>query len=226
MGIKPNHSIYINNLNEKVKKEELKKALYAIFSQFGQIIDILAFKTLRMRGQAHVIFKEVTSATTAMRSMQGFPFYDKPMRIQFSREDSDVIAKAKGTYVERAKKAPVPTEQRGTAEKRKRRAGDSGTAKKGRSVANGDDHTAQGSGEQPPNKILFCTNLPEETTEQMLHMLFSQFPGLKEVRLVPNRHDIAFVEFEMESQAVTAKDTLHHFKITPNQAMHVNFAKK
>ena len=80
---------------------ELKKALYAIFSQFGQIIDILAFKTLRMRGQAHVIFKELTSAATALRSMQGFPFYDKPMRIQFARDDSDVIAKAKGTYVER-----------------------------------------------------------------------------------------------------------------------------
>lgn len=30
---------------------ELKKALYAIFSQFGQIIDIMAFKTLKMRGQ-------------------------------------------------------------------------------------------------------------------------------------------------------------------------------
>ena len=54
-----------------------------------------------MRGQAHVIFKELTSAATALRSMQGFPFYDKPMRIQFARDDSDVIAKAKGTYVER-----------------------------------------------------------------------------------------------------------------------------
>ena len=29
--------------------------------------------------QAHVIFKEVGSATNAMRAMQGFPFYDKPM---------------------------------------------------------------------------------------------------------------------------------------------------
>lgn len=53
-----------------------------------------------------------------------------------------------------------------------------------------------------------------------------RFPGLKEVRLVPNRHDIAFVEFEDETQAITAKDTLQNFKITPNQAMHVSFAKK
>lgn len=29
-------------------------------------------------------------------------------------------------------------------------------------------------GEQPPNQILFLTNLPEETTEVMLQMLFNQ----------------------------------------------------
>jgi len=58
---------------------ELKKSLYAIFSQFGQILDIVALKTLKMRGQAFVIFKDINSATNALRSMQGFPFYDKPM---------------------------------------------------------------------------------------------------------------------------------------------------
>lgn len=58
---------------------ELKKSLYAIFSQFGQILDILVSRSLRMRGQAFVIFKELSSATSALRSMQGFPFYDKPM---------------------------------------------------------------------------------------------------------------------------------------------------
>lgn len=79
MDIRPNNTIYLNNLNEKVKKEELKKSLYAIFSQFGQILDIVALKTLKMRGQAFLIFKEIQSATNALRSMQGFPFYDKPM---------------------------------------------------------------------------------------------------------------------------------------------------
>ena len=37
--------------------------------------------------------------------------------------------------------------------------------------------------EQPPNAILFLTNLPEETNEMMLSMLFNQFPGFKEVHL-------------------------------------------
>ncbi|KAG8541611.1 hypothetical protein GDO81_015060 [Engystomops pustulosus] len=102
--IRPNNTIYINNLNEKIKKDELKKSLYAIFSQFGQILDILVSRSLKMRGQAFVIFKEVGSATNALRSMQGFPFYDKPMRIQYSKTDSDIIAKMKGTFVERDRK--------------------------------------------------------------------------------------------------------------------------
>lgn len=113
MDIRPNHTIYINNLNEKIKKDELKKSLYAIFSQFGQIMDIVALKTLKMRGQAFVIFKEIGSATNALRTMQGFPFYDKPMRISYSKSDSDAIAKIKGTFKERPKKIkppkPVPT---------------------------------------------------------------------------------------------------------------------
>merc|ERR1719244_1480324 len=106
MENRPNHSIYINNLNEKVKKDELKKSLYAIFSQFGQILDIIALKTLKMRGQAFVIFKEISAATNALRSMQGFPFYDKPMRINYAKTDSDCIARIKGTFQERPKKAP------------------------------------------------------------------------------------------------------------------------
>ena len=76
----------------------MKKSLYAIFSQFGQILEIVAMKTLKMRGQAFVVFKEIASATNAMRSMQGFPFYDKPMRIAYSKLDSDIIAKMKGTF--------------------------------------------------------------------------------------------------------------------------------
>ena len=58
---------------------ELKKSLYAIFSQFGEILEIVAGKSLKARGQAFVVFKDINSASNALRSMQGFPFYEKPM---------------------------------------------------------------------------------------------------------------------------------------------------
>lgn len=250
MDIRPNHTIYINNLNEKIKKEELKKSLYAIFSQFGEILDIVALKTLKMRGQAFVIFKEIGNATNALRSMQGFPFYDKPMRIQYAKSDSDVIAKMKGTFSERPKKvkriAPIIEETTLDNKKAKRKAlkeqarqlppapapppiqpishvGGYGPPAGMQQVS---PMVTTPVPEQPPNQILFLTNLPDETNEMMLSMLFNQFPGFKEVRLVPNRHDIAFVEFESELQSGAAKDALQGFKITPSHAMKISFAKK
>jgi RNA recognition motif-containing protein len=50
-----------------------------MFSQFGKILDVVALKTYRMRGQSWVVFSDVGAATNALRSMQGFPFFDKPI---------------------------------------------------------------------------------------------------------------------------------------------------
>lgn len=50
-----------------------------MFSQFGKIIDVVALKTLRMRGQAWVVFADVAAATNAKNTMQGFPFFEKPI---------------------------------------------------------------------------------------------------------------------------------------------------
>ena len=58
---------------------DLKKAIYAIFSQFGKILDVVALKTYRLRGQAWVVFADIRSAGEAIRTMQGFPFFEKPM---------------------------------------------------------------------------------------------------------------------------------------------------
>merc|ERR1740117_1607302 len=100
----PNQSLYVNNLNDKINVETLKKSLREVFAAFGGIIDIIAMKSLKRRGQAWIIFKELSSATNALKSLQGFPFYNKPMRIAYARTKSDVVAKADGTYVDRPKK--------------------------------------------------------------------------------------------------------------------------
>uniref|UniRef100_A0AAX7URJ4 RRM domain-containing protein n=1 Tax=Astatotilapia calliptera TaxID=8154 RepID=A0AAX7URJ4_ASTCA len=212
MDIRPNHTIYINNINDKIKKEELKRSLYALFSQFGQVIDIVAMKTMKMRGQAFVIFKELAAATNALRQLQGFPFYNKPMRIQYAKTDSEVIAKVKGSYGDKEKKKK---------EKKKAQELAANATKKPAAVSCGPSVP-----DNPPNYILFLNNLPEETNEMMLSMLFNQFPGFKEVRLVPGKHDIAFVEFESDTQAGVAKDALQGFRITATCAMKITYAKK
>ena len=59
MDLRPNHTIYVQNMNEKIKKEDLRRSVYALMSQFGQVLDIVALKTLKMRGQCFVVFKEI-----------------------------------------------------------------------------------------------------------------------------------------------------------------------
>jgi U2 small nuclear ribonucleoprotein B'' len=47
-----------------------------------------------------------------------------------------------------------------------------------------------------------------------------------DIRLIPNRPDIAFIEFDTEAQATTAKKALHNFKVAPNNAIKVDYAAK
>ena len=59
----------------------------------------------------------------------------------------------------------------------------------------------------PPNKILFLRELPEDYGKEALAAIFGRFAGFKEVRTVPGRKAIAFVEYEDEEGAITAKES-------------------
>lgn len=58
----------------------------------------------------------------------------------------------------------------------------------------------------PPNKILFVQNLPDDYDIEALTGIFGRFEGFREVRLVPGRKGIAFIEYEAEAGAITAKE--------------------
>ena len=70
----------------------LKRSLYECFAQFGPVLDVVCMKTIKMRGQAFVVFKDVTAATNAIKGMQGFPFFGNEMHITFAKGKSDCVA--------------------------------------------------------------------------------------------------------------------------------------
>ncbi|EMC91186.1 hypothetical protein BAUCODRAFT_59124, partial [Baudoinia panamericana UAMH 10762] len=94
----PNQSIYIQNLPEKLQKEDLRRELYMLFSTYGPVLDVIALKTAKMRGQAHVTMRDVQSATQAIRACQGFELCGREMRLSYSKNRSDAIAKLTGTF--------------------------------------------------------------------------------------------------------------------------------
>jgi len=254
----PNQTLYVNNLNDKINVETLKKSLREVFAAFGGIIEIIAMKSLKRRGQAWIIFKETSSATNSLKSLQGFPFYNKPMRINYAKTKSDVVAKGDGTYVERPRKtikredlrkgktAAPATTTAPVAETKKVATATAAAAAAAPAAAqpsvtqksiqdrigwnpqqtpNAPKAPQRGLGVAEPNRTLFVENLPLEATDTMLSMLFRQYPGFQEVRLIPGRN-VAFVDYQNEYQAGMAMQGLQGFAMTPEVNLQLSYARK
>ncbi|KAI9848755.1 MAG: U2 snRNP complex subunit msl1 [Sclerophora amabilis] len=94
----PNQTLYVTNLNDKLRKEDLRLSLYTLFSTYGPVLDVVALKTMKMRGQAHVVYRDVQASTQAMRALQGFEFFGKEMKIDYAKTKSDTVSKLDGTF--------------------------------------------------------------------------------------------------------------------------------
>lgn len=78
-ALQPRETLYLNNINEKVNTDLVKRMLYMVFSQYGKVQEVIAKRGNKTRGQAWVVFSDVAAATNAMRGKQGFNFYDRPL---------------------------------------------------------------------------------------------------------------------------------------------------
>lgn len=305
------------------------------------MIDINCAKTYKLRGQAWVVFDTVTAATNAVKRMNDFPFYDKPMRVAYARTKSDATARAEGTFDPAARDPAVRQKRKAESQALEKQSQvakrANGDRKEGAVGAEG----AVGEATTPPNAILFVQGLPgtrlreifaksslpsralpffrtasgadfapfpmspsddyldstdktvgrarvtrnprsedgatrrwrrfsffsrdatidffslpgalrersisettdlypnatrasfsfsfrfaEATTASMLSMLFQQFPGFVEVRMVEAKPGIAFVEFDSETRSAVALSGLQGFKINPTHSMTLSYAKK
>ncbi|KAG0361708.1 hypothetical protein BGZ54_008996 [Gamsiella multidivaricata] len=241
----PSPSLYIKNLNEKIKLDVLKKSLRTIFGQYGEVLDIVAHSNIRMRGQAFVIFGDKDVATKAMSEVQGFPLYGKPMVIQYSKKKfANEFKPKKRQAMLFAKQQQKMQEQQRILEEQQQlllqqqqlsqqgpyghlqagAAGAAGAAAVPGAAIGGvpmipDEYL-------PRNSILFLQNLPHDVQESQLVSLFQQYPGFKEVRTVPGKSGIAFVEYDNEYYSAAAKTALADYQIAPEHKMKVTFARK
>ncbi|THH10236.1 hypothetical protein EW145_g1455 [Phellinidium pouzarii] len=87
----PNSTLYINNLNDKINKDELRAQLFALFMTYGRVIDVVAQKGKKMKGQAFLVFADLAEATAAMRACEGILFYDKPLHIHYAKTKSYAV---------------------------------------------------------------------------------------------------------------------------------------
>ncbi|KAF4452219.1 small nuclear ribonucleo snRNP U1A [Fusarium albosuccineum] len=238
----PISTVYVQNLEERVKLEPLTEALRTIFSEFGHVVDVVAKKNLKAKGQAFVVFDNADSARNAIEEVDGFELFDKPMKVALARTRSDKTVELKCSQEEleshkrhrqaekgmrqqihlnllimisdslpdKRKALEAAEEQRQLNKRGPGAASDNRPAKAARpSGLKSTSAAASGSILDeflPPNKILFVQNLPEDYDIEALTGVFGRFEGFREIRLVPGRRGIAFVEYEAEQGAITAKE--------------------
>ncbi|KAG8469351.1 hypothetical protein KFE25_007869 [Diacronema lutheri] len=226
-------TLYVRNLNERVKPEALRSALQLAFEPFGTVLDIRLRSAHRLRGQAFVSFADAGRARKAATTMDGFELFAKPMGVALAKERADVLTKADGTYIprERRRAQALALAEQNSADAR---AAVSARAAAGAASDAGPQPAGVGaaSGAPPlpaanePNEKLFLQGLPADLDGQSLQMLFAQFGGFREARTVPGRAGIAFVEFHTAAQATIALDRLQGFKLDDEHAMQISFAKR
>ncbi|KAI9500746.1 hypothetical protein GGI25_003940 [Coemansia spiralis] len=193
----PSKTLYIRNLREKTKDSALIKALRALFETYGEIIEVRARHSIRMRGQAFIVFKNKEDAIKAHQEVQGFMLFGKPMFIEFSRAPSDATIADEGGDTEEFKQQRLVEKEQREREARDRIAQATASAA-----------ALAVSEAELPNKILFLQGLPADIAVPEIESTFSAYAGFVEVRWVSVKPEVAFVEYENEVQAGIARSSI------------------
>jgi RNA recognition motif-containing protein len=83
-----------------VKLDRLKETLSIIFGTRGQVIDIVAKKNVKAKGQAFVVFENPDDAAVAVDLLHGFEIFGQPMHLALAHTRSDAIVVRTGTEEE------------------------------------------------------------------------------------------------------------------------------
>ncbi|CAH7671020.1 hypothetical protein BY996DRAFT_4584092 [Phakopsora pachyrhizi] len=305
----PNATLYVQNLDDKIKKSDLQRLLYQLFLSYGKVIDVVVKKS-KMRGQAFIVFSDLQGSTQAMRYLDGTSFLGKNLKITYGLtrsyatirqlagdeilyqvrlglKDPQTLKDIDPKYS--SNKLTVSGAQASNIQKRKAEESSNLTGKRARGdEEGGDDHSSHESSDnddedqensndrdlnkkaksnrqnededveeameedsddenqvdsaaaaavkaagsapvlsgEDPNAVLFLEGLPAEITDDMIAVLFQQYPGFLSVRLVPGRTGIGFVQFDNSTQSSMAKTALDGFILAPGIIMKVGFASK
>lgn len=232
----PNQTLYVSNIDWKIKKPVLKRALHTLFNRHGKILDIIALRSEGLRGQAFILFDNVQAATAALQAEQGFTFFGKDLRVEYAREKSDRIAKRDGTFIPKDRRDKHQNKKRLKEDDANEIGGVDGENKDKKLKITHDDSSSRAmtnpahgmkeesaKGDINPSNILFAESLPQDCNEMMLACLFRSYAGYKEVRIP--RAGLAFVEFDDEPHATVALKALNGFKLSADDTLNLKYGK-
>ncbi|KAI8871921.1 RNA-binding domain-containing protein [Ramicandelaber brevisporus] len=237
----PNRTVYAQNLNETVKSDVMSNLLRAVFEECGEVIQVnVSNKTMRRRGQAWIVFRDIEAAAAAISELNGFTVLGRQLYLQFANEPSVVSIDGDEATVDefRRSRRDAKLERRKAKQQYKEELAELEIAEAKKAEEEAAQAAAAAAAYIPPhelNKTLFVQNIPTKLAggggaDTVLQSIFGEFSGLVEVRLIPFRPDIAFVEYTDEQLAYAALLKLNGTSITDTEdvehKLKVEFAKK
>ena len=219
----PHPTLYLNDLNDRIPIKKLLPHLQNLFAPFGAC-RIIAKRRLSLRGQAWVHYDSTDAAKSALSALQGIRLWDKTLHIRFSRFPTSI--NPQDVRVRKEYQAQKAREPRLTLKQRRLQLGAASPAALIASAA-APSGNVTGDALQLPNKTLFIQQIPTGVDGVELNDIFKRFAGFEEVRVVPNRTDLAFVEFENEIGAAFARNAMDQQLLRPGMpSIRVTFAKR
>ncbi len=231
---KPCETLYIKNLNEKIKIDELKEALNKEFSQYGEIIEIRVRNTIRLKGQAFISFKTKDQSSKAKKNLNDKLFLNKKLIIEFAKTPSDSILLLQGKLTNNQKKIKDLSRKRKRDEFYENLKNEIEKEKINNVNNNEMIINAKDSNEneisikinpEEVNKSLFVQGLNNSITNQTLIDLFNSLSGFKEVKYFPTK-GICFVEYDTVENATNALLKYDKFDLGNDCILRVSFSKK
>ena len=227
-------TLYIKNLNEKIKIDELKEALNKEFSQYGEIIEIRVRNSIRLKGQAFISFKTKEQSSKAKKNLNDKLFLNKKLIIEFAKTPSDSILLLQGKLTENQKKIKDLSRKRNRDEfyenlKQKIEQEKNNNITNNEMIINTKDSNENEISikinPEEVNKSLFVQGLNNSVTNQKLIELFNSISGFKEVKYFPTK-GICFVEYDTIENATNALLKYDKFDLGNDCILRVSFSKK
>lgn len=217
-------TLYINNLNEKVSINRLKRVLTLLFGRYGKVLQITAHKNLKLKGQAFITYEDPASSEKALLKLQGRPVFKKPIRIARARKSSDghhiLLNNPEAIAQRKAQK-----EEREKLRKEKEKQNPAAAAAAGEPLQQMQKSQIKHWKSLPPNNVLLLQNLSEEQLSvDFLQQTFSGHSGFERARLIKFRK-LAFVDFSSAEQATLCLTSMaNESPLGPNALL--TYAKK
>lgn len=222
----PSPTLYVKNIEGKIKKPELRRQLLSLFSVYGRVLDVVATRAPNMRGQAFIVFESPTTSTAAKRGLQNFSFYGKELHIDYARGDKSKallrrelgeeavqemdLEKSKTTVSMRGEKRLFLTRSSDVEEEESEEEAE-GRAKR---VKREED------GEEAEGAVVRAIGVPVGIEAEVLSTLFSRQDGFVSVEAETETKQeeeswTAAIRFDTQANAEAAKEALNGIQLDP-----------